>query len=221
MTIHFQQELLIKIPLIRLVLISADVKCLPSSDELNMLTDETVKDFIGHYRLDEISQIEGIASARKAYRSIGNDPNRYRPSAESLSRRVVKGYGLYKINNVVDILNLISLQSGFSIGGYDANKIQGEISLGVGREHELYTGIGKGNLNISCLPVLRDDLCAFGTPTSDSKRTMITDLTSRILFVFFDFGFSSKLDESVRNCEILLSRFCSAKKTAIHILVSK
>jgi DNA/RNA-binding domain of Phe-tRNA-synthetase-like protein len=39
---------------------------------------------------------------------------------------------IYQINNVVDALNLVSITTGFSIGGYDADKIEGDITYGIG-----------------------------------------------------------------------------------------
>jgi DNA/RNA-binding domain of Phe-tRNA-synthetase-like protein len=103
-----------------------------------------------------ISKIPTIAATRKGYKALGKDPARYRPSAEALLRRVVKGKGLYKINNVVDLLNLVSISTGFSIGGYDADKIEGDVELGVGEVNEPYEGIGRGILNIEGLATFRD-----------------------------------------------------------------
>ena len=162
------------------------------------------------YKLDEINRIENIMSARNAYKNVGNDPNRYRPSAEALHRRLVKGNGLYFVNNIVDTLNLVSLESGISIGGYDLQTIKGEITFGLGKKDEVYQGIGKGILNITSLPVLRDSVGPFGTPTSDSERTKICPTTNQVLFVFFDFGFYPGLHLTLDNCERYLKCYCFA-----------
>ena len=138
------------------------------------------------------------------------DPNRYRPSADSLLRRIVKGNGLYKVNNIVDILNLISVKSGFSIGGYNKSAIIGEIVLDKGTAGDEYYGIGRGLLNIENLPVLRDEKGVFGSPTSDSERTMIDERTTSVLFVFFDFGKSNSLDNYLNETIALLKQFANA-----------
>lgn len=158
-------------------------------------------------KVDEISENISIASSRKVYRALGKDPARYRLSAEALMRRVVKGYGLYKVNNVVDIVNLISLKSGFSIGGYDYEKITLPVELSVGRTDDIYEGIGRGVLNIDLLPVLRDQQGAFGSPTSDSLRTSVTLDTNRFLMVFFGFGNFDQISESLEESEKLLVRY--------------
>jgi DNA/RNA-binding domain of Phe-tRNA-synthetase-like protein len=158
-------------------------------------------------KLDEVNKIETIASARAAYKKCGKDPNRYRPSADSLIRRIVKGNDLYKVNNIVDILNSVSIQSGFSIGGYDSDKICGTVKMDIGASDDNYTGIGRGDLNIDGLPVLRDSKGVFGSPTSDSERTMITSGTTNCIFVFFDFGISEKLFEFLDNTVLNLGKY--------------
>jgi DNA/RNA-binding domain of Phe-tRNA-synthetase-like protein len=128
-----------------------------------------------------------------------------------LLRRVVSGKDLYQINNVVDQLNLVSITSGFSIGGYDAAKIQGDISFGIGLANEPYQGIGRGELNIEGLPVFRDELGAFGTPTSDSQRTEVTGQTSRFLMIIIDFGSDDQLETAKQMSINLLKKYCKVK----------
>jgi DNA/RNA-binding domain of Phe-tRNA-synthetase-like protein len=130
-----------------------------------------------------IRQMAAVKSAKQAYKKLGKDPNRYRPAAESLLRRVFHGKGLYRVNNVVDVINLVSLKSGYSICAYDLDKIDDDICLGIGETDEPYKGIGRGDVNITDLPVFRDSKGAFGTPTSDSVRTMIDDNTTRMLIM--------------------------------------
>jgi len=147
---------------------------------------------IGHSgELAEVGSQPAIRASRLAYRLCGKDPARYRLSSEALMRRVVKGHQLYRINNVVDLLNLVSLRSGFSIGGYDADKISGSVVFGIGAKDEPYEAIGRGELNIEFLPVFRDSVSAFGSPTSDSVRTSVTGDTKRFLMIII--GFSGEI----------------------------
>lgn len=167
--------------------------------------------------LDRIGDLPALAATRKAYKALGKDPSRYRPSAEALLRRVVQGKGLYQVNNVVDALNLVSVTSGYSIGGYDAAKIIGGITMGKGEAGEPYEAIGRGVLNIEALPVLRDERGAFGSPTSDSRRTMVTDETAYFLAVFFDFsGHPPLLHAAMDDLQHLLETYakghCAAKE---------
>lgn len=202
---------------LRLGIIQARINCQPSSVKLKSIIEKEVAYVHDKFRLDEVNKIETIAETRTAYKKLGNDPNRYRPSADSLVRRIVKRMGIYYINNVVDILNLISIQSGFSIGGYDLSSITGQIELGAGKEGELYKGIGRGDLNITNLPVLRDNKGAFGSPTSDSQRTMVKNTTEEIVFIFFDFEKNSLLDGYLSKCAELLSLHCSASGMSVNV----
>ena len=136
----------------------------------NELTTETLKD------------ISGIAATRRVYRACGKDPSRYRPAAEALIRRMLQGKKLYQIDTLVDLINLASIAFGYSLGGFDADKIVGnQLTLGVGRVEEPYEGIGRGPLNIEGLPVYRDKIGGIGTPTSDHERTKITAQTTHLL----------------------------------------
>ena len=185
-----QKETIIleKCPNLILGCLTGKVTVESTNEELRNYISEKLKIIPEERNLESVSQFPTIRTTRDAYRTLGKKPGRYRPSAEALTRRILQGKGLYEVNNFVDCLNLISILSGFSIGGYDLEKIQGLIRLGKGNENEPYEAIGRGALNIHNLPILRDDLGAFGSPTSDSVRTMITENTKQFLMVFFNFG---------------------------------
>lgn len=194
----------------KLGIIQANIVCKDSAGELMEFMNESVSRVKEMYDLENIKLNTNIAATREAYRKIGNDPNRYRPAADSLIRRIIKGLGLYSVNNTVDVLNLVSIHSGYSISGFDTSKIQGEIYFGIGKQGEPYRGIGRGELNIHNLPVLRDRIGAFGTPTSDSERTMITPETREIVFVFYDFDQHNSCETALDYCENQLIIFCAA-----------
>lgn len=205
--ITISQEFTSAWPNIQLQIIECAVKMEQHNRQLWQKIEHLSAQLRESVKIEEISQQAAIAASRKAYRALGKDPARYRLSAEALMRRVVKGNSLYQINNVVDIVNLVSATSGFSIGGYDLDKINGPITLGVGKLDEPYQAIGRGELNIENLPVLRDQSGAFGTPTSDSVHTSVTLNTKHFLMVFFGFGANEKLNEAVELAETLLSEF--------------
>lgn len=205
----------------RIGIIQSCIQCSSSTSNLKAIIESDISKIQKQFKLDDVKKVPPITETREAYKKLGNDPNRYRPSADSLIRRIVKGMGIYYINNVVDILNFISIQSGFSIGGYDSSKISGDVEIGIGKESELYHGIGRGPVNILNLPVLRDEKGAFGSPTSDSQRTMIQVATKSILFIFFDFGCNASLPEFLSKCAEYLTNYCSAKKLFINSITLK
>ena len=138
-----------------------------------------------------------LAESRAAFRACGKDPGRYRVSSEALLRRIRQGKELYRINSIVDANNLASLETGFSIGSYDLNAISGDIVLRLGREGEVYTGIGKDSIDLHRLPLLVDERGPFGGATSDSTRAMITGTTAACLTVIYGFSTRTQLEEAL------------------------
>jgi len=208
--ISISPELKDRCPKLTLCCIGADVLVTGSNSELESEISFRSEELRQSLEIENICKIPAIEASRKAYKSCGKDPARYRLSAEALLRRVVSGKDLYQICNVVDQLNLVSITSGFSIGGYDAERIQADIAFGIGYENEPYSGIGKGTLNIENLPVFRDELGAFGTPTSDSERTQVTGNTKRFLMILIDFDGNSQLENAKKLSIELLTKYCSA-----------
>lgn len=209
--IRISTEIQTALPQMRLGCLYIQVQVAPSNKELLKTIAAISNKMQDQLTISDLSEIATIKASRAAYRTLGKEPARYRLSAEALLRRVIKGKGLYQINNAVDVLNLVSIQSGFSIGGYDIDKIEGEIVLGVGKKSEPYIAIGRGDFNIEHLPVLRDDKSAFGSPTSDSERTMVTSNTQRFLLIFFDFQKDSLLSATLSNTVELLEQHAQGK----------
>lgn len=182
--VSIDRELKDKCPQLCLGVLSTEIE---NSSFSEKLWDEikTQTAFIQtNYSLESIKQIPIVSATRSAYKITGKDPNRYRPAGEGIIRRVLRGGELYKINTAVDLVNLWALKFGYSVGGFDADKIVGEVVAGIGSEDEPYQAIGKGTLNIEGLPVLRDREGGIGTPTSDELRTALSIETSRMLVVF-------------------------------------
>lgn len=198
-------------PKLRLGCVEASVRVEVSKPALLAEIEEKLGSLQQSLSIEEISKIPAIEASRRGYKACGKDPARYRLSAEALLRRIVSGKGLYQINNVVNQLNLVSVVSGFSIGGYDADKIVGKVCFGIGRADEPYTGIGRGALNIENLPVFRDEKGAFGTPTSDSERTEVTPNTRKFLMILIDFESNSELENAKQLAIHLLKEYCGAE----------
>ncbi len=216
--IQIDPEIRQRCPALQLGCLRMEVKVEPSSSALEAMIDERAAALAASLPLEKISSLEKVRSSREAYKALGKKPGRYRPSAEALLRRVVSGKGLYRINNVVDLLNFISIDTGYSIGGYDAGAIIPPVTLGIGREGEPYQAVGRGELNIGRLPVLRDQLGAFGSPTSDSERTMVREETGDFLLVFFNFGAHPELEALGRETISLFTQFCHARHSRFWII---
>lgn len=159
--------------------------------------------------------VPGAADARALYKALGLDPTKTRPSSEALLRRVLKGEALYRINTLVDAMNLCSLRSQLPFGLYDLDHIEPPVVLRKGGPGESYEGIRKAAVNVEGRPVLADARGAFGNPTSDSARTMVTLQTRAALVTVYapaSFG-EARLVDILKETEATLVRWCGGRGT--------
>ena len=164
--------------------VEAHVKNTPFSQPLWDEMDALGEQFRQTLTTESLKDRKAIAATRRVYKTCGKDPSRYRPSSEALIRRMLQGKALYRIDTLEDLVNLASIAYGYSIGGFDADKFEGDVlTLGVGREGEPYEGIGRGMINIAGLPVYRDSRGGVGTPTSDNERTKMELATTHVLIL--------------------------------------
>src|SRR6266852_1730621 len=168
----------------------------------------------GHFALPEpravLVSLEVLAT-RSAYKALGKDPARYRGSAEARLRRVISGKGLPQINAVVDVMNLVSVESRLPVGLYDLALVSGDIVFRAGREGEGYKGIGKYDLNLEGLPVFCDALGPHGSPTSDSERTMVTSETKQVLAIIISFGGNEGLGKDAQRMVGLFEQYAAGR----------
>lgn len=200
------------LPELALGCISAGVKVEQHSDSLWQEIDIYLVQLAASHKAGEIGAIPQIAAMRSAYKALGKDPSRYRGSAEALLRRVLSGKGLYRVNSVVDINNLVSLQSLLPAGSYDLGHVSPPIELRIGAAGESYKGIGKDEINIENLPVFADVNGPFGSPTSDSERAMIRLESRDVLMVIFSFSGPHGLERWTNTASELLQRYADAQQ---------
>ena len=218
MTVTIDGALRSKCPKIALGCISARIEA-PSSPPALILELQKCEQAIS--KLPEprnVLESPQILAARTAYKALGKDPARYRGSAEALLRRVIAGKGLPQINAVVDVINLVSVESRLPIGLYDLAHVSGDIVFRAGRPGETYKGIGKYDLNLEGLPVFCDSLGPHGSPTSDSERTMVTSDTKSVLAVIISFGGKEGLDRWTQRMNDLFQRFAAGQQCVTQLV---
>jgi len=179
-------------------------------DALDAEVDAACASFRERYGGGKSSEVPGAADARTLYKALGIDPTKTRPSNEALLRRALKGETLYRINTLVDALNLVSLRSQLPFGLYDLDRVRPPVVLRKGTAGESYEGIRKGGVNVEARPALVDAEGPFGNPTSDSARTMITLQTRNALVVAYaPAGYSlARLNDVLDTTAETLVRFC-------------
>lgn len=192
--------------------VEAQVENTPYCQELWDEIDALGEKYKQTLTTESLKEMSGIAATRRVYRACGKDPSRYRPASEALIRRMLQGKKLYQIDTLVDLVNLASIAYGYSIGGFDADKFEGEtLTLSVGKAGEPYEGIGRGMINIEGLPVYRDEKGGVGTPTSDNERTKMELKTTHLVVLINGYdGNEQRVRENAVFIQKLLRKYCKS-----------
>jgi DNA/RNA-binding domain of Phe-tRNA-synthetase-like protein len=217
MNVSIEAELKAKCPRVALACVTAEVETGTTPEGLDQELRGCEERIMKLPEPKAVLESAAILATRAAYKALGKDPARYRGSAEALLRRVIAGKGLPRINNVVDVINLVSFESRLPVGLYDLANVQGDIVFRAGRAGETYKGIGKYDLNLEGLPVFCDALGPHGSPTSDSERTMVTLGTKQVIAIIISFGGAETLPRWGQQMTELLQKHASGKNIQLEI----
>ncbi len=192
----------------------------PLPPEFEQEAERLTATLVAHYAGKQPADIPGVAETRALFHRLDMDPTKTRPSSEALLRRVLQGKGLPRVNAVVDICNLCSLEHQLPLGLYDRDLVRGTVRVRVGREGEGYPGIRKQRVGLSGRLLLADDEGPFGAPTSDSQRTAVSVRTRNLLVVLFcpPARAGQHLSAALEHIASLLTRYCSANVVAVRVL---
>ncbi|WP_245308186.1 B3/B4 domain-containing protein [Halalkalibacter urbisdiaboli] len=133
----------------------------------------------------DLSEFKGIAEWREVFKAFHISPSKYRPSVESLYRRIKKGDSLPLVHSAVDLNTFFSLQYEIPFGIYDLDLIDGNISLRLGRQHEAYEGINGRENSLEGKLITSDLQGPFGSPIVDSLRTSVTPTTTNAVHILY------------------------------------
>ena len=167
--------------------------------------------------IKDVVNLPIIKDGRDAYKRYGKDPSRYRLATESLYRRLAKGNKLYRINNVVDLGNVLSIKTRKSVAVLDYDQIEGDVLIRLGKKDDEYYGIGRGKINIENIPLYEDKISPFGSVTSDTERTMITPNTKRILLFIISFSGKDDLVDDLEYAKGIYKEYAKASDFTTNI----
>lgn len=211
---------MIALPGVKLGVVAADdVRVRLLDPGLAKSMDEVCARKQHEFTVESLAEAEPVRAVRAMFREWGMDPSKYRPSSEALLRRVVQGKGLYRVSNVVDVGNLGSIETGWPYGCYDRSKMNPPIFLRHGAAGERYEGIGKQIWHLEGRPVLADPQGPFGSPISDSTRSMITAAASKILIVIYTPARASDvtLNAAITRLQDRLTLYAGASAVRSHV----
>lgn len=210
-------------PLVRLGIVFATVTNTKHSEELWEKINSHITSIVDEAGSDikQFLNQESFNSVTRTFKALGVKKSSYIGSNEALFKRILQNKGLYEINTVVDINNLVSLYSKRSVGTYDLDKLNGEIEFKVGKKEESYLGTTKRPINLEGLTVLCDSDGPFGSPYSDSSRALIQESTKEIAMIVYSFDGDEDLDKQLCFSAQLLKQYVSALNVKACIFSSK
>lgn len=191
MKINISDEIKKVLPSFDVIAYTMDVEN-NKSDEVTKYIDEVVKSVRNIYTLEEIIKEPKILESRNGYKKLGKDPSHTRVACENLWRRLIKGQTLYRLGDVIDLGNILSILTKRSVCVVDKDKLIGDVTIRQGTKEDIYMTINRGPLNVDKIPVYTDDESPFGCPSSDTLRTAVDENTKSIFIMIICFEDTDK-----------------------------
>ena len=185
--------------------------------ELNNLQKEAIKKAEEQIGDQPPTKHPHIASWRELYRSFGTKAGDYRPSAEALIRRCIKTGKLPHINNAVDLYNIVSVRHIIPMGGFDLDKVDGDIHLRFsdGDEEFIPLGPSDSETTYNGEVVYADDsrILTRRWNFRDADATKITEET-RNLVMFLDASPQIRVETiklALTELEVFYKKYCGGE----------
>ncbi|MFT8870669.1 MAG: phenylalanine--tRNA ligase beta subunit-related protein [Sporolactobacillus sp.] len=134
---------------------------------------------------EPIAAIDGVKEWRSIFKRVGTDPSRYRPSQESLLRKIKRDGAPHQVNSAVDLNNFFSVRHGIPLGIYDQSALQPPIELRIGTEADCYEALNGRSVQMAGKLLSSDRAGAFGSPIVDSVRTCVSENTTAALQIIY------------------------------------
>jgi DNA/RNA-binding domain of Phe-tRNA-synthetase-like protein len=113
-----------------------------TDDEQLTLAEEALRK---RMRVDQLKTHPTYSCYRQALLSFQINPNKYPNSLEAMSKRILKGHTLPRINALVDSCNTIGLNNGISLGGHDLRDIHKDLEVRLTISGDLFIPFGSTN----------------------------------------------------------------------------
>lgn len=117
-------------PDLRIGIVTAkNINNVGKDEKLEELKEDKTRELRRKYTLEALKENPYITAWRETYRSFGVKPKKSTPTAEALLRRLLKGHDIPAISKAVDAYLAVETEFFLPIGGYDLDKISGDIVL--------------------------------------------------------------------------------------------
>lgn len=199
------------------VLICRNLDNLTSNKEVFKKLLQMEDEVRNKYQLEEIIKLPKINDWREAYRIFGMPPSSFRPSVESLLRRILQNKQLPNINNIVNIYNLISIKYLLPIGGPDLSQVAGDIKLTQAHGVERFMMLGSKDFEVvkngEIIYVDNEEVLCRAWNYRESEKTKITTNTKNVLLLLegLDNTLESEIQDAMIELRTLLNQYCGGR----------
>jgi DNA/RNA-binding domain of Phe-tRNA-synthetase-like protein len=143
MRLIIEQNIITMFPSLRIGIVTArGIDNTDSNEEVEAIKQASAAALRQNLSPEALSEHPYIAAWRETYRRFGTKPKDHRPTAEALLRRVLRGENIPTISKAVDLYLAIETAFYLPIGGYDLEKVEGDIALRLSSGDEPFTPIG-------------------------------------------------------------------------------
>ncbi len=135
------------------------------------------------HTIENVKDDPGYRAYRDFFWRVGIDPTKTRPASEALVRRILADKPLPTINTAVDAYNLASALSGVPIAAFDADRLQGDLTMRMAMDGERFRGIGMKEpiiLQANQVVICDEERLIAVYPYRDSDDTKVTPGTKRM-----------------------------------------
>ena len=130
-----------------------------------------------------------LHSFRHLYWRFDMDPTKMRVASEALLRRIIKERNLWRINNAIDVLNLVSAETKLPISVWDAAKVKPPVAVRIAKKGEKFLRVGArepvvcdGN---ELVIADKEKILALGFATADCEQCKITVDTETVFVAIY------------------------------------
>ena len=191
MKIRISEEIKKVLPEFDVIAYTMDVDNKTTNEVTNFI-EQVVFECNNKYTLEEIIKEPKLIQSRNGYKKLGKDPSHTRVACENLWRRIIKGQTLYRLGDIIDLGNILSILTKRSVCVVDKDKLIGDIEIRLGTKDDIYETINRGPLNVDKIPVYTDEHSPFGCPSSDTLRTAVDQNTKSIYIMIICFNDTDK-----------------------------
>ena len=112
------------------------------SSALDDYIDVHVKRLLENNSLESLKKNQVIQGFYELHKEVGIPKRKNLPASENLLKNLLKKQEFHKINPLVDLYNLISMDTKLALGAHDLDKTEGNITLRLTQGNENYIPLG-------------------------------------------------------------------------------